>query len=80
MDPARSRFDVINRRTSINMLSLEHIAVCEEKQQRQRDIETSRDYECGICNERIIENGRKFGLLGKFVDRISLEYNLFWHY
>jgi hypothetical protein len=40
-----------------------HIAACEEKQQRQRDIETSRDYECGICNEKIIENGRKFGLL-----------------
>jgi hypothetical protein len=40
-----------------------HIASCEEKLQRQRDIETSRDYECGLCNEKIIENGRKFGLL-----------------
>jgi hypothetical protein len=40
-----------------------HITECLQRQKLLKELENSKDYECGICHEKIMENGRKFGIL-----------------
>lgn len=45
--------------------SAQHVLQCEEQMSIIEQLKASRDMECGICLERPVEMGRKFGLLDK---------------